>query len=213
LTNMVDTEARNESAEILDEGLEAVRSNRVTSLEEYFEVGYRVRDPQVIDLLMPKLREELISLSPVQKQTDAGERTRIRAILVIGDEEGHVGVGTGKAAQVSDAIGKASRRAKLNTIVVRRGCGSWECKCDQPHSVPLKVSGKAGSVRVELIPAPRGLGLVASEATKVVLRLAGVNDIWSRTSGSTSTAVSTVFATFKALKDTYTTLTNLDWGA
>jgi len=196
-----------------DEGLEAVKSNRVTSLEEYLELGYRVRDPQVIDLLIPKLREELISLSPVQKQTDAGERTKSRAVLVIGDEDGHVGVGFGKAAQVSEAIAKASRRAKLNAIAVKRGCGSWECKCDQPHSIPFKVWGKTGSVKVLLIPAPRGLGLVASEATKVVLRLAGILDAWSKTWGSTSTPVSTVYATFNALKQVYTTLTRRDWGA
>jgi len=196
-----------------DEGLEAVRSNRVTTLEEYFEFGYKIRDPQVVDLLMPKLREELISLSPVQKQTDAGERTKIRAILVIGDEAGHVGVGVGKAAQVSEAISKASRRAKLNSVAVRRGCGSWECKCEQPHSVPFKVSAKAGSVRVDLIPAPRGLGLVASEASRTVLKLAGIQDVWSKTWGSTATPVSTVVATFGALRKTYMTTTRSDWGA
>jgi small subunit ribosomal protein S5 len=196
-----------------DEGLDAVKSNRVTSLEEYFELGYKIKDPQVVDLLMPKLREELISMSPVQKQTDAGERTRIRAILVIGDENGHVGFGIGKAAQVSEAIGKASRKAKLNSIAVRRGCGSWECKCGQQHSVPFKISSKAGSVRVDLIPAPKGLGLVASEATKIVLKLAGIRDVWSRTSGSTATPVSTVMATFDALRKTYMTTTQSDWGA
>lgn len=196
-----------------DEGLDAVRSNRVTTLEEYFELGYKIRDPQVVDLLMPKLREELISLSPVQKQTDAGERTKIRAILVIGDEAGHVGVGVGKAAQVSEAISKASRRAKLGSIAVRRGCGSWECKCDQPHSIPFKVSAKAGSVRVDLMPAPRGLGLVASESAKVVLKLAGIQDVWSKTWGSTATPVSTVVATFNALRKTYMTTTRPDWGA
>ncbi len=204
--------AENKQA-MYDEGLEAVKSNRVTSLEEYFELGYKIKDPQVVDMLMPKLHEELISMSPVQKQTDAGERTKIRAILVIGDEDGHVGFGVGKAAQVSEAIGKASRRAKLNAIAVRRGCGSWECKCGQPHSVPFKVSSKAGSVRVDLIPAPKGLGLVASEATKIVLRLAGIHDAWSRTSGSTATPVSTVMATFDALRKTYMTTIQSDWGA
>jgi len=202
-----------EKQTMYDEGLEAVKANRVTSLEEYFELGYKIKDPQVVDILMPKLHEELISMSPVQKQTDAGERTKIRAILVIGDEDGHVGFGVGKAAQVSEAIGKASRRAKLNSIAVRRGCGSWECKCGQQHSVPFKVSSKAGSVRVDLIPAPKGLGLVASEATKIVLRLAGIHDAWSRTSGSTATPVSTVMATFDALRKTYMTTIQSDWGA
>lgn len=210
---MSEVPTKGQGQAVYDEGLEAVKANRVTTLEEYFELGYKVKDPQVVDLLMPKLREELISLSPVQKQTDAGERTRIRAILVIGDEAGHVGVGVGKAAQVSEAIGKASRRAKLNSIAVRRGCGSWECKCEQPHSVPFKVSAKAGSVRVDLIPAPRGLGLVASEAARTVLKLAGIQDVWSKTWGSTATPVSTVVATFDALRKTYMTTTRSDWGA
>jgi len=189
--------------EIYDEGLALVKSGQITTLEEYFERGYKIRDPQVVDLLLPRQREELVALSPVQKQTDAGERTRIRAVVVIGDEDGHVGVGVGKASQVNDAIAKASRKAKLSIIPVKRGCGSWECKCNQPHSIPFKVSGKEGSVRVELYPAPRGLGLVAGDTMKIVLRLAGIKDVWSRSEGSTSTYISSVVATYKALKQTY----------
>ncbi len=196
-----------------DEGLIAVRSNQVTTLEEYFEKGLKILDPQVIDLLLPKLREELIALSPVQKQTDAGERTRIRTIVVIGDENGHVGVGSGKASQVSDSIAKASRRAKLGMISVRRGCGSWECRCGESHSLPFKVKSRAGSVGIELIPAPKGVGLVTGDKVRIVLSLAGIRDAWSRSDGSTTTSVSAAFAAFNALKRTYVTPTTGDWGA
>jgi len=200
------------SQETYDEGLSLVKAGQITSIEEYFERGYKIRDPQVVDLLLSKQREELVALSPVQKQTDAGEKTRIRAVVVIGDEEGHVGVGSGKATQVNDAIAKASRKAKLNIIPVRRGCGSWECKCGQPHSIPFRVDGKEGSVKIELYPAPKGLGLVAGDTMKIVLRLAGIKDVWSRSEGDTSTPISSVFATYKALKKTYTFITPEEWG-
>lgn len=196
-----------------DEGLIAVRSNQVTTLEEYFEKGFKIADPQVVDLLLPRLREELIALSPVQKQTDAGERTRMRTIVVIGDENGHVGVGVGKASQVSDSIAKASRRAKLGMISVRRGCGSWECRCGESHSLPFTVKSRAGSVGIELIPAPKGTGLVTGDKVRVVLSLAGIRDAWSRSDGSTTTYISAAFAAFNALKQTYITPTTGDWGA
>ncbi len=205
--------AKTSTQEIADEGLAAVRSNQVATLEEYFEKGYKMRNPQVVDLLLPKLREELISLSPVQKQTDAGERTRMRTIVVIGDGDGHVGVASGKASQVSDSIAKASRRAKLNMMTVRRGCGSWECRCGESHSLPFRVSASAGSVGIELIPAPKGVGLVTGDKVRVVLELAGIKDAWSRSDGSTSTSISATFAAFNALKKTYTTMTGNDWGA
>jgi len=196
-----------------DEGLIAVRSNQVTTLEEYFEKGFKIADPQVVDLLLPKLREELIALSPVQKQTDAGERTRMRTIVVIGDENGHVGVGVGKASQVSDSIAKASRHAKLGMISVRRGCGSWECRCGESHSLPFRVKSRAGSVGIELIPAPKGVGLVTGDKVRVVLSLAGIRDAWSRSDGSTATSVSAAFAAFNALNRTCVTPTTGDWGA
>ncbi|MBO3762667.1 MAG: 30S ribosomal protein S5 [Thermoproteota archaeon] len=200
------------SQETYDEGLSLVKAGQINTIEEYFERGYKIRDPQIVDLLLSKQREELVALSPVQKQTDAGEKTRIRAVVVIGDEEGHVGVGSGKATQVNDAIAKASRKAKLSIVPVRRGCGSWECKCNQPHSIPFRVDGKEGSVKIELYPAPKGLGLVAGDTMKVVLRLAGVKDVWSRSEGDTSTSISSVFATYKALKKTYTFITPEEWG-
>ncbi|HDI46763.1 MAG TPA: 30S ribosomal protein S5, partial [Candidatus Methanomethylia archaeon] len=93
--------------------------------------------------------------------------------------------------------------AKLNVIPVRRGCGSWECSCNRPHSVPFRVQGKEGSVVVELLPAPRGVGLVAGDVAKTVLRLAGIEDVWVRARGETRTTQNFAGAVFNALKQTY----------
>ncbi len=109
------------------------------------------------------------------------------------------------------AIEKAATDARLNITIVRRGCGSWECGCGQPHSLPFETVGKRGSVKVKVIPGPRGLGVVASEDAKIILRLAGVKDCWTRSYGSTRTVPSFAYAVFDALKKTYEMVTPRDW--
>jgi small subunit ribosomal protein S5 len=182
-----------------------IKEGRVSSVEDVFNMGLKIREPEAIDLLLRKIREEVISMSPVQKQSDAGEKTRFRALVVVGDEDGHVGIGSAKARQVRDAIEKAARKARLNMIPVPRGCGSWECKCEEPHSIPSKTFGKTGSVTVALFPGPKGLGLVVGDAAKPLFRLAGIRDVWSKTKGSTATSHSFVTASYLALKRLFTT--------
>jgi len=188
-----------------------VQEGKVISIDEVFTQGLKMMEHQVVDALLPNLQHEVLEIGFVQKQTDAGEKSRFKAVVVVGNGEGYVGVGDGKAKQVRNAIDKATVQAKLNTIPVRRGCGSWECACNHPHSLPFKVRGKCGSVSVEIIPGPRGLGLVAGEIPKVVLRLAGVKDCWTRSFGSTSTASSTAYAVYDALRSTYRIVTPSDW--
>jgi small subunit ribosomal protein S5 len=188
-----------------------VQSGEIIDIGEVFAQGLRIKEPEIVDMLLPNLRQEVLNIGLVQKQTDAGERSRFKAMVAVGNGEGYVGVGSGKAAQVRIAIDKATAQAKLNLIPVRRGCGSWECRCDQPHSLPFKVRGKCGSVKVEIIPGPRGLGLVAGEAVKTILTLAGVKDCWTRSFGSTSTVASTSMAAFDALRNTYRILVQEDW--
>ncbi len=188
-----------------------VLEGKISSLEEIFASGLKITEPQIVDMLLPNLEEEVINISIVQKQTDAGEKTRFKAIVAVGNRDGYVGIGSGKASQVRTAIEKAAREARMNVTAVRRGCGSWECGCGQLHSVPFKVVGKCGSVRVEIIPGPRGLGLVAGEVAKVILRLAGIRDCWTRSYGSTRTVPSFAYAVFDALKKTYEIVTPMDW--
>ena len=188
-----------------------VLEGKISSIEELFMEGLKIRESEIVDVLLPDLQEEVINIGLVQKQTDAGEKSQFRAVVVVGNRNGYVGLGSGKAKQVRSAIEKAAVNARLNVTPVRRGCGCWECGCGKHHSLPFQVSGECGGVEVVLIPGPRGLGLVASEAAKVILGLAGVKDCWTKSFGSTRTVPSFAYAVFDALKKTYMLVTPQDW--
>jgi small subunit ribosomal protein S5 len=188
-----------------------VLEGQISSIYEIFEEGYKIKEVEIIDVLVPDLRDDVIDINLVQKQTDAGERSRFRAIVAVGNGDGLVGLGAGKAPRVRNAIEKGIRDAKMNLYPVRRGCGSWECDCGEPHTLPFKVQGKSGSVVVTLMPGAKGLGLVAGETAKAVLKLAGVKDCWSKSVGATRTTTSFAYATFEALKNTMKIMTPRDW--
>jgi len=188
-----------------------IQEGKISSIEEVFAEGQKIREPEIVDVLLPDLQEEVININLVQKQTDAGEKSRFKAIVAVGNRDGYTGLGSGKAKQVRAAIEKAAMDARLNIVQVRRGCGSWECGCGKPHSLSFQVRGKCGGVEILLVPGPRGLGIVASEAAKVILGLAGVKDLWTRSFGSTRTVPSFAFAVFDALKKTYRLVTSAEW--
>jgi small subunit ribosomal protein S5 len=188
-----------------------IQEGRITSIEEVFMGGLQLRESQIVDALLPDLQEEVININLVQKQTDAGEKSRFKAIVAVGNRDGYIGLGGGKASQVRTAIEKAAVDARLKIVPIRRGCGSWECGCGKPHSVPFQVEGKCGGAKIVIIPGPRGLGLVASEGAKVILGLAGIKDCWTRSRGSTRTVPSFAYAIFDALKKTYSLITPTDW--
>ncbi len=188
-----------------------VKEGKITSIDEIFAMNVPILEPEIVDYLLPDLKHEIIDVGIVQKQTDAGELSRFRVVVIVGNENGYVGIGKGKAKQLRFAIEKAIINAKLNIAPVRRGCGSWECMCGTPHSVPFTVSGKSGSVRITLYPAPKGTGLVAGDVAKVVLRMAGIKDVWSKTLGETRTTYNFARATYNALVNTYRFVTPVDW--
>ena len=188
-----------------------VKEGKITSLREIFEKNLPLKEPEIVDYFLPDLQHQVIDVSIVQKMTDAGRITRFKVVVVVGNFDGYVGLGQGKARQLRMAIEKALIDAKLNIAPVRRGCGSWECRCNDPHSIPFTVRGKAGSVEVILKPAPRGTGLVAGEVAKVVLRFAGVSDVWTQTRGETRTTLNFAKAIYEALKRTYYFVTPQDW--
>lgn len=188
-----------------------VKEGRITSVDEIYRRNLPILEPEIVDILLPNLEHEVIDVGIVQKMTDAGRITRYRAVVVIGNRDGYVGIGKGKARQFRLAVDKAITNAKLNITPVRRGCGSWECTCGEPHSVPYTVRGKSGSVEVILKPAPKGTGLVVGDVAKVVLRLAGITDVWSYTRGETRTTYNFARATYEALRNTYRFVTPLDW--
>ncbi|MEX2684928.1 MAG: 30S ribosomal protein S5 [Candidatus Sigynarchaeota archaeon] len=178
-----------------------VNEGRITSIDEVFTNIMPIKEVEIVDKLVPGIKEEVCDVKLVQKQTDAGELSNFKVTVVVG-ADGYIGLGEAKAKEIGPAIHKAINLAKLGLIPVKRGCGSWECGCGDPHTIPFRVVGKAGSVEIELIPAPKGIGLAVGDTAKVVLQLAGIKDIWSRTSGRTRSTSNMTKATFEALKKT-----------
>ena len=179
-----------------------VAAGEITSIDEVLASGRPIKEPQIVDFLLPDLEDEVLDINMVQRMTDSGRRVKFRTVVVVGNRNGYVGFGQGKDVQVGNAIQKAIVNAKLNLIKVSRGCGSWECGCDTGHSIPIEVTGKAGSVKVTLKPAPQGIGLVTGDTPKKVLQLAGIKDVWAFNRGQTRTTINYAKATFEALRQT-----------
>ena len=180
-----------------------VAKGEVTSVEEILESGARIQEAGIIKKLLPDLKSEVVDVGIIQKMTANGQSTRFKAIVAAGNESGWLGIGQGKSKQMRIAIEKATNQAFLNVSPVKLGCGSWECRCDEKHSVPFKVRGRGGSVTIEIIPAPRGLGIVAGGKIKRLLELAGLKDAWTFAKGSTPTMNSTSKAVLQCLRQTF----------
>ena len=180
-----------------------VASGEITTMDEIYKKGLRIQEAGIIKKLLPDLKTEVIDVGLIQKMTPNGQSTRFKALVAAGNENGWLGIGLGKSKQMRIAIEKANNAAFLNVSPVKLGCGSWECRCDQKHSVPYKVRGKGGSVTIELLPGPRGLGLVAGGKIRNLLRLAGIKDAWTFTKGSTATMNSTSKALLECLRQTF----------
>jgi len=179
-----------------------VFSGKITTMSEALASRLPIKEPEVIDILLPELMDEVLDVNMVQRMTDSGRRVRFAITAVVGNGDGFVGMGRAKGKEVGPAIRNAIDRAKLNMIEVKRGCGSWECGCGTPHTVPFAVVGKCGSVVVTLRPAPRGVGLALGTIAKKVVTMAGIKDSWGITKGHTKTTVNFSFAAFEALKQT-----------
>ena len=180
-----------------------VASGEITAMDEIYKKGFRIQEAGIIKKLLPDLKTEVIDVGLIQKMTPNGQSTRFKALVAAGNENGWLGIGLGKSKQMRIAIEKANNAAFLNVSPVKLGCGSWECRCDQKHSFPYKVKGKGGSFTIELIPGPRGLGLVAGGKIRNLLRLAGIKDAWTSTYGSTATMNSTSKALLECLRQTW----------
>lgn len=189
----------------------SVAEGKIQSMEEIFAKGWVVREPEIVDALLPELSREVIGVERVQRQTDAGPLSSLRVIVAVGDNVNYVGIAKGKGRGFRDAFYEATERAKLNLTKVRKGCGSWECGCGNPHSIPMEVTGKVGSVKVKLLPAPRGVGLVGSEVARIVLTLGGIKDIRVFSRGNTSNRMNYAFAVCDALRNLSRMQMPSDW--
>ena len=181
-----------------------VKEGQVTTMSEALASGLPIREFQIVDALLPEIRDEVLDINMVQRMTDSGRRVKFRATVIVGNGDGFIGIGEGKDVQVGVAIRKAIDTAKMNIVAIKRGCGSWECGCGHGNTVPFEVDGKAGSVEVKLMPAPRGLGLASGGTAKKVLEIAGIKDVWTKVSGETRTTLNFAKATFDALIRTTT---------
>ncbi len=180
-----------------------VSSGKIKTMSQALATDLPLREPQIVDSLMgDTLVDEVLKVNMVQRMTDSGRRTRFSITVVVGNGDGFVGLGSARGKEVGPTIKKAIDNAKLNMIELVRGCGSWECGCMTPHSMPFKVQGKSGSTEVTLRPAPRGVGLAVGDIAKKILKLAGIRDAWGFSRGQSKTTVNNAKAVMHALKET-----------
>ena len=192
-----------------------VQSKEIKNIDEVLD-NYKILEPEIVDTLL-NLKSDLLSIGQMkgkfgggkrtsrkqtQKKTAEGNVPTFSIVAIVGDENGIFGLGKGRAKETVPAKEKALRKAKLNIIKITRGCGSFDCSCDLPHSIPVKVKGKCSSAEVVLMPAPQGTGLVAGDEIKKILRLAGIKDVYSKTFGKTKTTTNLAKACIEALKKT-----------
>ncbi|MDP2628614.1 MAG: 30S ribosomal protein S5 [Nanoarchaeota archaeon] len=191
-----------------------VKNKKITNIDEILDNNRKILEFEIVDSLL-NLKSDLISIGQSKGKFGGGKRRAWRqtqrkskegniptfsTLAVVGDEKGHVGVGSGRSSETLPARDKAIRKAKLSIMKVNRACASFDCDCSELHTVPSRTTGKSGSVRVTLIPAPQGTGLVVGTGLKSVLKLAGIKDVYSRTSGKKRTTFNLVKACINALE-------------
>ena len=145
----------------------------------------------IIDASQLELEEKVVSIKRVTKVVKGGRTFRFAALVVVGDKNGHVGAGLGKAAEIPEAIRKGKEDAikKLVSVAI-----------NEKGSIPHDFNGKFGSAEVLLKGAPEGTGVIAGGATRAILELAGISDILTKCLGS-RTKINVVRATVDALQN------------
>ena len=192
-----------------------IKAGEIKSLSEILDSGQKILEPEIVDILVPGMETELLMVGQAkgkfgggqrrvfrqtQKKSAEGNKPQFSTFTVIGNRNGFIGLGSGKARETVPAREKSLRRAKLNIMKIVRGCGSWQCSCSEPHSIPFSVDGKCGAVRIRIMPAPKGTGLCIEGECKKVLALAGIKDVWSKRKGKRSTKTNMISACNDALK-------------
>jgi small subunit ribosomal protein S5 len=191
-----------------------VKSGEIKDIDEILDIGGAILEEEIVEILLPNIETDLLMIGQskgkfgggqrrvfkqTQKKTREGNKPNFSTFAIAGNHDGYFGFGYGKAKETVPAREKAIRKAKLNIKKIRRGCGSWECGCGTPHSIPYQVEGKCGSIRIKLIPAPKGTGLVAEKECSKIIGLSGIKDIWVKTKGHTASKKNLLIACIDAL--------------
>jgi len=191
-----------------------VKDGKIKEIDEALK--YKILEPEIIDSLI-EIKSEILNIGQAkgkfgggkrrawrqtQRKTAEGNIPTFSCMAVIGNGNSYVGIGYGRAKETLPARAKSIRIAKLNIMKIKRGCSSFDCTCGEPHTIPFVVVGKSGSSRVKLIPAPQGTGLVIGDECKKILKIAGIKDVYSRTSGKKRTTINLAKACVDALRKT-----------
>lgn len=192
-----------------------VKAGEITDIDEILSSNQNIMEDQIVDILLPGVEHELLMIGQskgkfgggarrifkqTQKKTTEGNKPSFCCIAAVGNNNGYVGVGFGKSKDTVPSREKALRKAKIGLFKIRRGAGSWEDTTSEPHSIPFKVEGKCGSVRIVLMPAPLGKGLIVETECAKILRLAGIKNVYSKTYGMTTSKQNLIKACVSALR-------------
>jgi len=191
-----------------------VKSGEIKDIDFVLDEGMTILEAEIVDALLPGFEHELLMVGQAkgkfgggqrrvfkqtQKKTTEGNNPSFCCMAVVGDKNGHIGIGRGKSKDTVPSREKAIRKAKIMVMKIRRGCGAWDCGCKTPHSIPFSVTGKCGSVELQLMPAPKGKGLVVAKECAKILKLAGISDVRSRVFGQARSTINLIEACADAL--------------
>lgn len=192
-----------------------VKNGEITNIEQIIDNNLIIKEQQITDMLIPTLGVDLLEVGQAkgkfgggqrrpfrvtQKVTSDGKTPKFFCFAIVGNQDGVIGYGKGFSKETVPARNKSIINAKKNLFKIKRGCGSWECGCGKPHSIPFAVTGKCSSAIITLFPAPKGLGLCVNDECKKVLKMVGITDVWSKTEGQTRSRLNLIKACLIALK-------------
>lgn len=191
-----------------------VKLGKVRDIDLILDSGKKIMEHEITDALLENLDSDLLLIGQskgkfgggqrrvfrqTQKKTKEGNRPSFSTFAIIGNKDGYLGYGYGKAKETVPAREKAMRKAKLNIMKIKRGCGSWQCHCATPHSIPFSVEGKCGAYRIRLKPAPKGTGLCVEKELAKILDMAGIRDVWAKSTSKTKSKLNMALACIDAL--------------